>query len=208
LPLCPPESYKCIGIDLSIFWDIEACHFNLHLIFFTGLWLNVLALWGKNYTALLPMCAPCLWCILYAHVNVNMYFETFFSRRPLSSDFVSAREIKVLLCVGKTFYSSRHKMCAYTITSCIAMATCITPYELSGVTNNMAMICIKFYLQFSCVKENTIRSKWHKNYAALLPMCTVSPCLWQMLMWMLTHTLRQLCFSKVHSAIELWLSFC
>jgi len=33
-------------------------------------------------------------------------------------------------------------MCAYTITPCIAMATCITPYDLSGVTNNVAVICV------------------------------------------------------------------
>jgi len=33
-------------------------------------------------------------------------------------------------------------MYTYTITSYIAMATCITPYELSGVTNNVAVICI------------------------------------------------------------------
>jgi len=38
-------------------------------------------------------------------------------------------------------------MCIYTITSCIAMATCITPYKLSGVTNNVAIICV--YLQFA-----------------------------------------------------------
>jgi len=38
------------------------------------------------------------------------------------------------------------------------MATCITPYELSGVTNNVVVICV--YLQFAdsyiCVTEKNL----------------------------------------------------
>jgi len=35
--------------------------------------------------------------------------------------------------------------CDHTITSCIAMATCIAPYELFGVTNNVGVICVYTY---------------------------------------------------------------
>jgi len=64
----------------------------------------------------------------YAHVNVNMYFETIlFLKGSLShwalADLGSAREIKVLICVGKTF---RRKMCTYMHN--YIMHSYITPY--------------------------------------------------------------------------------
>jgi len=133
-------------------WSLR--HFNLHLViifFFTGLRLNVLTSWGKMlYTITSYVCLHV--CDLQyfhnAHVNVNIYFETILLLEgSLSYWALSAREIKVLICVGKIFYSSSHNVCTYTITSCIAMAACITPYELSGVTNNVAVICV--YLQFA-----------------------------------------------------------
>jgi len=47
-------------------------------------------------------------------------------------------------------------MCTYTIKSCIAMATCITPYELSGVTDNVAV-----YLEFSGSYVSQKKTKLH-----------------------------------------------
>jgi len=127
------------------------------------------------------LCAsPCLWPIFICSCECwHLPWDSFVSWRftqPLSSDLVSAREIKELICIGKTFYSSSHKMYTYTITSCIAMATCITLHELSGVANNVAVICV--YLQFAsscvCVTEKTIRSKWHNSRSTKLSNLNVS----------------------------------
>jgi len=67
----------------------------------------------KLYSITSYVCLRVCDLFLYARVNVSMHFETvLFFKGSLGIQF------------------------------CIAMASCITPYELSGVTNNVALFCV------------------------------------------------------------------